>query len=155
MAPAADRETGIDLVGDVADLDRLRVVLLRLVRRIRASSPDEITPSQWSTLGTIHHFGKVSVGQIAEHEHVQPPSASKIVSGLEQMGLVERHADPADRRTSLISLSEAGHSALTGMRAAGLGFLAERLAQLDPDDVAALEAALPALERLLDCPGDD
>ncbi len=139
----------VDLLGDPADLDRLRVVLLRLTRRIRASADDQITPSQRSTLGTIYYFGPLSVGQIAEREHVQPPSASKIVAALEQTGLVERSADPTDRRCSLTSLTTAGRDAVNEMRAAGLGFLAGSLAQLDPRDLATLEGSLPALERLL------
>ena len=139
----------VDLLGDAADLDRLRVVLLRLTRRIRASSHDAITASQRSALGTIYYFGPLSVGQIAEREHVQPPSASKIVAGLEQLGLIERSADPSDRRCSLISLSPAGRAAVDEMRAAGLGFLAGSLAQLDPRDLGTLEGSLPALERLL------
>ena len=142
-----------DFLGDPADLDRLRVVLLRLTRRIRASVDDGITASQRSTLGTIFHYGSVTVGQIAEREHVQPPSASKIVAALEQMGYVERSSDPADRRCSLISLTPAGRDAVNEMRAAGLGFLAGRLAELDPRDLATLEGSLPALERLLG--GDD
>lgn len=138
-----------DLLGDPADLERLRVVLIRLTRRIRASVDDGITASQRSTLGTIFHHGSLTVGQIAEIEHVQPPSASKIVAALEQLGYVERSADPADRRCSLISLTQAGREAVNEMRAAGLGFLAGRLAELDPRDVATLESSLPALERLL------
>lgn len=138
-----------DLLGDPADLERLRVVILRLTRRIRASAHDGITASQRSTLGTIYYFGPVSIGEIAEREHVQPPSASKVVAALEQMGLVERSADPADRRCSLISLTPAGRDTVNEMRAAGLGFLAGRLAELDPRDLATLESSLPALERLL------
>lgn len=139
----------IDLRGNAADLERLRVVLLRLVRRIRASAHDAITASQRSALGTIYAHGPLPIGQIAEHEHVQPPAASKIVSGLEQLGYIERHADPNDRRCSLIGLSDAGRAAVEEMRAAGLGFLASRLAELNDDEVATLTAALPALERLL------
>lgn len=139
----------IDLLGDPADLERLRLVLLRLTRRIRSSSHDGITASQRSTLGTVAHLGQATIGQVAELEHVQPPSASKIIAALEEMGLVERNADPTDRRCSLISLSEKGSDTIAEMRAAGLGFLAGRLAELDPRDLATLEGSLPALERLL------
>ena len=65
------------------------------------------------------------------------------------MGYVERSGDPSDRRCSLISLTPAGREAVERSRAAGLGFLATRLAELDPRDLATLESSLPALERLL------
>jgi len=139
----------VDLLGSPDDLERLRVALIRLARRIRVSLAADITASQRSALGTVFLYGPVSIGKIAEHEHVQPPSASKIVSGLESFGYVEREANPADRRASLISLTPAGRQAIDEMQAAGLGFLTGRLTELDPGDVAAIEAALPALERLL------
>lgn len=139
----------IDLRSDSGDLERLRLVLIRLVRRIRASSHDAITASQRSALGTIYAHGPLPIGQIADREHVQPPAASKIVSGLEQLGYIERHADPNDRRCSLVGISDSGRSAVDEMRAAGLGFLASRLAELDDDEVATLAAAVPVLERLL------
>ncbi|HWL42178.1 MAG TPA: MarR family transcriptional regulator [Ilumatobacter sp.] len=145
----------VDLLGDPADLERLRVVLIRLTRRIRASAHDTITASQRSTLGTIYMHGPTTIGQIAEYEHVQPPSASKVVAALEQMGLVERSADPNDRRCSLISLTAHGHDSVNEMRVAGLGFLAGRLAELDPHDLATLEGSLPALERLLGSTDDE
>lgn len=141
-------EERVDLA-DPADLDRLHLVLLRLNRRIRVSSHDEISPSQRSILGTVYRFGPVSVGRIAEREHVQPPSASKIVAALEQLGLVQRAADPNDRRCSLISLTQQGRDLVDEMRTAALGFLSSRLAELDPRDLETLESSLPALERLL------
>lgn len=147
-APDASPDT-IDLTDATDDVERLRLVLVRLSRRIRASSHENITASQRSALGTIGLLGPVSIGQIAEHEHVQPPAVSKIVATLEQRQLVERTDDPNDRRCSLISLSPAGRDLLDEMRAAARGFISAHLSQLDPDDVAALERALPALERLL------
>jgi DNA-binding MarR family transcriptional regulator len=146
---AAPADHHADLAGDAAELERLRVVFLRIARRIRASSHEGITASQRSTLATIAGLGPLTIGQIANLEHVQPPSASKIVSSLEQLGLIERHAEPADRRCSLIDLSQAGRAAVDEMRAAGRGFLAGRLAELDPADVDTLAGALPVLERLL------
>lgn len=138
-----------DLLGNAADLERLRATVLHLGRRIRASFDDGITASQRSAMGTIFREGRMTIGRIAEREHVQPPTASKIVAGLEAMGLVERSTDPNDRRASLISLTDQGREAIARMQAASLGFLAGRLAELDPADVDLLEAALPALERLL------
>lgn len=141
--------TGVDLVGSAADLDRLRVVVLRIARRIRTSAPQEITASQLSTLGTILRHGPCTIGFIAEVEHVQPPSASKIVSSLEQRGLVTRQPDPADRRCSRMVLTQAGEQVIADAREAGRGWLASRLPDLDDEELATVAAAIPALERLL------
>ena len=93
-----------------SDIDRLRVVVLRLARRIRHSSAEDVTPSQRIVLGSIIRHGQLTVGQIAEHEHVQPPTASKIVAALERAGFVERLVDPNDRRCVPIGATAAGHA---------------------------------------------
>lgn len=139
----------VDLSRNSDDLDRLRVVLLRLSRRIRANSVGELTPSQFSLFVAVNKHGPTTVGQIAEIEHVKPPTASKIIAKLEADRLVRRTADPDDRRCALIESTALGRTYLDGVRVAGRNWVAGQLEALDGDDVAALEAALPALERLL------
>lgn len=154
-APAtAAASTRPDSLG--VDADRLRLVLLRLSRRIRSSyagaatsSQLSVTPSQLTVLATIHRHGRLTVGQIAEREHVQPPSASKIVAALERAGLVARTTDPTDRRYQPIETTAAGKAYLDQVRTAGRTFVASRLGELDAADVDAIAQALPALERLL------
>ena len=131
------------------DVERLRLVVLRLSRRIRTNSVDELTPSQQAVFASIAKNGPATIGRIAELEHVQPPSASKIVASLEAHGLVERRSDPDDRRCSLIALTDNGTIYLESARAAGRSWLAAQLIDLDGTDVGALAAALPALEQLV------
>lgn len=131
------------------DVDRLRVAVLRLARRIRNQASGTITPSQLFTLGTIVRHERVTIGQIAELEHVKPPSASKIVAALEAEGLVARSSSPDDRRCTFIVATPAGHALMEQVRAAGRSWMSGQLTGLDPADVDALERALPALERLL------
>jgi DNA-binding MarR family transcriptional regulator len=131
------------------ELDRLRLVLLRLARSIRTNSAGEITPSQMAVLATLNNRGPRTIGQIAELEQVKPPSASKIVAALERTGLVEREADPDDRRCTVIAVTPSGRAHIERARAAGRSWLAGRLDDLDADDLARLSAVLPTLERLL------
>lgn len=133
----------------VDDVDRLRVALLRLSRRIRANSVGELTQSQVSMFATILKSGPCTIGQLAELEHIKAPSASKILAGLEAIGFVERHDDPGDRRVSVIAATAAGREYFDTVRAAGRGWLADRLVTLDARDIAAIQRALPALERLV------
>lgn len=133
-----------------ADVDRLRVAFMRLARRIRTNSDESLTPSQRSVLMTVVRSGQLTVGQIAEVEHVKPPSVSKIVAALEAQGYLERQTDPTDRRCANIAASDAGTAYVDDVRAAGRTWLATRLDGLTNDERASLDAALPALERLLD-----
>lgn len=133
----------------IEEIERVRLVVLRLSRRIRTNSVDELTPSQQAVFASIAKNGPATIGRIAELEHVQPPSASKIVASLETRGLVERRSDPDDRRCSLIVATPDGHAYLDGVRAAGRSWLAAQLSELDAGNASALVAALPALEQLV------
>ncbi|MGB0114323.1 MAG: MarR family transcriptional regulator [Ilumatobacteraceae bacterium] len=132
------------------DVDRLRLVLLRLARRIRTSSVEEITPSQLAVLATVNRMGGTTIGRIAEIEHVKPPSVSKIVAALERAGYVARQPDPTDRRCSVIVSTTMGDGYIDGVRAAGRTWLATQLTTLDDAEVEAVSTLLPVLERLLE-----
>lgn len=133
-----------------ADVDRLRVAFIRLARRIRTSSVETLTPSQLAVLGTVVRRGRLTVGQIAEIEHVKPPSVSKIVGALEVQGYLEREVDPNDRRCAYIVPSVLGTTYVEEVRAAGRTWLATRLDGLTEADRSSLAEALPVLERLLE-----
>jgi len=139
----------VDLAGSVSDVDRLRVVMIRISRRIRSRARGDLSPSQLAVLGTVIKHQPLTNGRLAELEHVRPPTSSKIVDALERAGLVERTPDPADRRCVQITVTPAGHAHADAVRAAGRTWLAEQIECLDPADIDAIEAALPALERLL------
>jgi len=138
-----------DARSSIDDVNRLRLALLRTARNIRTHSLGEVTQSQVAVLATLDRHGESTIGQIADHEHVQPPSASRIVSHLEQRGLVVRRTDGGDRRRAVIALSAEGATYLSEVRCAGNSWLNSRLADLDDDELDRLSAALPVLERLL------
>ena len=61
--------------------------------------------------------GPLTIGEAAAHLRRAQSVVSEIVAHLERQGLLEREADPADRRRTLIWLTAAGHA--SGGRAAG------------------------------------
>jgi DNA-binding MarR family transcriptional regulator len=71
-----------------------------------------------------------------------------LVARLAGSGLVQRRADPGDRRAVLLALTPAGAELLDRRRAARAQLLTGPLGGLDDDEVAAIAAALPALARL-------
>jgi DNA-binding MarR family transcriptional regulator len=134
---------------DVAELaTRLRVEIGRLKRQTRQHTRDGLTPSQISALATVDTRGPVRLGELARVESVAPPTLTKIVAGLEELGLVERTPDPNDGRSALVGLTRAGRSALTRIRTERTAFLAERIARLSPADQARLGDAIELLTRL-------
>jgi DNA-binding MarR family transcriptional regulator len=74
-----------------------------------------------------------------------------IVAILEAQGLVERTADSNDGRQSIITVTDAGRSALNDARAVKQDWLAERLThELDQHEQGVLAQAVPLLQRIVD-----
>lgn len=90
------------------------------------------------------------MGQLAAFEQVVPPSITRIVSKLEEMGLVLRLADPDDGRVIRVDLTPDGRCQLEESRVRRDRWLRDRLDELDDDDVEAIVAAIEPLERLLE-----
>lgn len=135
-------------VADVAG--HLRLVVARTARRLRQEAGADLSPSLISALATIDRHGPLTPSELAAHERVQRPTATRVLARLEEGGLIDRAPDPADRRSSLISASAAGRTLLRRQRSRKNQYLARRLATLDPDEVATLERAARILERVLD-----
>jgi DNA-binding MarR family transcriptional regulator len=127
----------------------LRLAVARTARRLRQEAGADLSPSLSSALASIDRHGPVTPSELATHERVQRPTATRVLARLEELGLVERAPDPADRRSSLISVSADGRAWLRRQRSRKDQFLARRLAALDAEEVATLDRAAAILERVL------
>jgi DNA-binding MarR family transcriptional regulator len=76
----------------------LRLSTTRLARRLRQESDTGLSPSQLSALAVIENHGPLTLGALADHERIAPPSITKVVTKLEADGLVTRTPCPDDRR---------------------------------------------------------
>jgi DNA-binding MarR family transcriptional regulator len=141
---------GSELAADFAP--RLRMATMRLARLLRQHADPDHSQTLISALATVARCGPVTLGRLAELEAVQPPSMTRIVAKLEDLGLVVRVTDDSDRRVARVSVTPAAEELLAEVRTRRNELLAQRLVDLGPDDIAALEAALPALERLAGLP---
>jgi DNA-binding MarR family transcriptional regulator len=130
---------------------RLYLALARITRSLRRDvGTAPVSQGVLSALVTVDREGPLRCGELATREGVAPPSMTKVVAALEQQGFVERLADPEDGRAALISATAAGRALVRSSREQRLHGLARRIEALEPDQLAALEAALPALEALAD-----
>jgi DNA-binding MarR family transcriptional regulator len=128
----------------------LRVVIARTARRLRQEAGTDLSPSQTAALATIERHGPLTPSEVAAHERIQRPTATRVLARLEEAGLVERAADPGDRRSSLITITAEGADLLAHLRTRKDAYLARRLDALDADEVAVLERAADILERVLE-----
>jgi DNA-binding MarR family transcriptional regulator len=136
------------LAEPVIDAARLRVAVLRLSRRLRKHDLAGLTPSQLSTLSYVGKSGPVRLGDLAAAERIAPSTLTRLVNALEQRGYLQRQPAPDDARAALVTITDTGRQALERIRAEGTSMLADILRTLPADQLASLEAALPALELL-------
>lgn len=126
----------------------LRAAIRRTARRLRTeASAVEVTPSQYSVLSALKH-GACTVRALAEREHVSSPAITRSVLALEAQGLVERVANPGDRRHVFVSLSAKGHEMIDANRARRAEWLEERLACLSAAEIETLTAAARILTKI-------
>lgn len=128
---------------------RLRLSATRLARRLRQEADTGFTPSQLSALATIHNHGPLTLGALAEHERVAPPSITKVVTKLEADGLVARSPDATDGRVIRVSVTDAGRELVEETRRRKTTWLAGRIRDLAPHEQARLADALDVLDLLI------
>jgi DNA-binding MarR family transcriptional regulator len=128
--------------------EELRIAVARLSRRLRAQAGDDLPVTQFSALAVLSRHGEMTPGELAEHEHVKPPSMTRTVAALEAAGLLARRPHPTDRRQVVLAVTPKGTALLEEHRRRKEAWLASRLAGLTGEERAALERAVPILERL-------
>jgi len=148
--PASKGESSPAPAGSQRAIDaaRLRVAVLRLSRRLRKHDLAGLTPSQLSTLSCVGKTGPVRLGDLAAAERIAPSTLTRVVNVLEDRGYLVRTPAREDARAFLVTLTDSGNAALARIRDEATSMLADILMTLTPDQLAALEDALPALEQL-------
>jgi DNA-binding MarR family transcriptional regulator len=132
--------------------NRLRPVLLRLARELRREIHTlGVTGGQVTLLVQIKRHPGITASELAERERISAPGMSGHIGRLETAALIER-TRAQDRRRIGLTLTPAGEKVLEDVRRRRTAWLAERLKGLAPEERDAIEAALPALEKLLEAP---
>jgi len=129
----------------------LRPALLHLNRRLRRElAPLGITGGQAALLWAIRTNPGIGVRGLAGLEGVSAPAMSAYVDRLEAAGLVARRRSELDRRRVDLQVTESGLRILRSARSRRTAWLADRLRRLEPEELERVEAALPALNKLLE-----
>jgi DNA-binding MarR family transcriptional regulator len=130
------------------DVARLRVAILRLSRHLRKHDLADLTQTQLSALATVARDGPLRLGDLAAAERIAPSTLTRLVSALEERGYLQRAVVPGDARAWVVSVTERGSAVLNRIRQETTSLLTENLLLLPSHQLAALAAALPALENL-------
>ena len=129
----------------------LSLAVMRLSRQLRFRRPQSpVSLSQLSALATLVTYGPMTPGALAIRERVRPPSMTRVIASLADVGLVDRAPHPVDGRQVLVSVSESGAELVKAARRARQEWLAERLATRDDDKRDTLRDAADLILALVD-----
>ena len=135
---------------DVALAAQLRLSVLRLARRLRQLdvAAEGVTLSQLSALYILVAQGPLPLGDLAAAEKVQPPTMTRLVSRMEEDGLVRRLAHATDRRIVVVEPTPEGSRLVEASRRRRTAELVRRLATLTEAERATVAEATVLLDRL-------
>jgi DNA-binding MarR family transcriptional regulator len=135
-------------VSDTASQLRNSIVRTARVLRQDAAGESGLSPTQTAVLASINRCGPLTPSELAEVERVKRPTMTRTLACLEREGLIERTPDPADGRSSLVAVNDAGRERLARSRRRKSAYLARRLRKLDPEEVETLSRAAELLDRM-------
>ncbi len=133
--------------------DRLAVDLVVACTRFQRAVSQTLGPDEpvavWRALAILEQFGPLRVGDFAAIDRCSQPTATIMLRRLADEGAVARASDPADRRASMVSLTEEGRQRLRELRRTLIGRYGPALAELTEAEQAGLAAALPLIARVM------
>ncbi|RKO26068.1 MarR family transcriptional regulator [Pseudarthrobacter phenanthrenivorans] len=140
-------------LAEPADADSLaidlRTAVMRTSRRLRVEATGEIiTPGQYTVLALLNGNGPSTLRALADSEHVQAPSMTRIVNALADQGFVSRAANPDDGRQVRVEITEAGRAVLAEARNQRTAWLAQRVAGLSEEDRQILSRAAHIMQEM-------
>ncbi|MGX6603409.1 MarR family winged helix-turn-helix transcriptional regulator [Micromonosporaceae bacterium Da 78-11] len=121
------------------DEENLSEAFWAVARRLRhhtkvALEPWDLSPSLARALSVLSRHGDVRLSALADHLRIAPRSATEVADDLQRFGLIERRADPADRRAVLVALTAEGTRTAEAIRSARQAEGERFFAALDPTD---------------------
>lgn len=147
-ATGADEAAGADVATELSPA-RLRIVVARMSRRLRhTAAAGSLTTTEVDMLLVAERRGPARMSDLATFCGLNPTMLSRLVPRLEEAGLLERSADPADRRACLVEATGKASELLDRVRSERDDALSRLLAELEPRERQAIAVATPALEKL-------
>ena len=126
--------------------DVSRLLRRRFDARARAFG---VSRAQWEVLFALSRNEGINQTGLADYLEVETITLCRMVDRLADAGLVERRADPADRRAWRLHLTDAARPLLDRLKVLGDAVVAEAIADVDPDQLAAAVAAMTVMRANL------
>ena len=128
----------------------LSLAVVRLTRHLRGRRADsKVSLTQLSALATLSREGAMTPGTLAGKERVQPPSMTRVIASLTDLGLVVRKPHPTDGRQIIVSLSDSGNALIADETSAREAWMTDRLAALDDTQLKTLRDAVVIIDDIV------
>ncbi len=138
---------------DTETASALRGAVTRLARRLRSERPrDALSPTKIAVLADLHGHGPSTPSDVADREHQQLQSLTRVFAELESTGLITRRPSSDDRRASILAVSATGAETLQRDMAQRDLWLAEALEGLDETEIVLLRVAAKLIDQLAAAP---
>jgi homoprotocatechuate degradation regulator HpaR len=108
-----------------------------------------LTEQQWRVIRALSEVGEHDAGELAKVSYILSPSLTRILQRLENRGLIQRRADEADQRRTLISLSDEGQKLFSMVRPLSSAIYAQIASELGSDRLTGLYNVLGEVEERL------
>lgn len=130
--------------------DQLHSAAIHLLRQLRKEDDASgLSAPRLSALSVVVFGGPLTLGRLAAAEQVKPPTMTRIVTGLEKEGLVQRIGDPRDRRLTRIQATIKGQKVLAAGRARRVEKLAAAVRDLRGSELAELTRGVHLLQEVI------
>ena len=118
-------------------------------RRIRSRrGAADLPDAQFTVLAVLLREGPLTPGALADREHVQPPTMTRTVNTLVDLGFVTKEPHPTDGRLVMVRLTAAGESEVRETRRRRDDWLAQQLKKLTAEERSTLAEAVVLLRRI-------
>ena len=123
----------------------------RVIRRVFNARARDIgvTRPQWQVLTLLHRHEGINQGGLAELLEVEPITVCRMVDRLQEGDLVERRADPADRRSWRLYLTPKAAELLGQLKPIADGLFAEAFEGIDEVEIIAVMGTLERIRQNL------
>ena len=137
--------------GTAADIDAVLAVFDRLMHRLMATHAPELstldlTMAQTKAVYLVLAAGQLRMSELAARLGVTSSTATGQVDRLVELGLVERHEDPADRRQVVVTATPSAEATMEHLRELNSHRMRELLERIEPGDLSIVRRAIVVLD---------
>jgi DNA-binding MarR family transcriptional regulator len=130
--------------------DEIHSAAIHLLRKLRREdSQSGLNSPRLSALSVVVFAGPVTLGDLAAAEQVRPPTMTRIVDALAELGLVTKTRNAKDGRSTYITATPAGRTLLMRGRDRRVRALATQIAELAPEQRTTLQSAAKILKQVV------